>query len=51
MTKFCARCGITLWMQSKHYFEEDDGSTTLYCLPCGVKRERQERRAAKQRLT
>jgi hypothetical protein len=37
--RFCARCGLGLFMQSKHYYEEADGTMTLYCLPCGVKRE------------
>lgn len=45
--RFCARCGLGLFMQSKHYFEEADGALTCYCLPCGVKRERREARKAK----
>ena len=47
MTKVCTDCGANLWMLSKHYFEEADGSLTRYCLTCGKKRERREARKAK----
>lgn len=40
----CADCGTDLWMQSKHYFEESDGSLTRHCLPCGKERDRREAR-------